>query len=216
MQEVYSLKPILDLISSWGKTNELTIEQLQQKTVLLIAIATMWRPRSDLGTLQTRDIQFSMQNNVPTAVTLMIREPKERHPKKSFLGIIGEEEMCPVRTLWTFLNESNVKRTHLPEDHTLFLAYVDCPTKHPSSVRPVTIANWVKSHMERAGIDTTKFKAHSIRAAASTRAVQAGIPIQTVKIHAGWSLRTSTFEEVYLKPREQHVRGQQILETMFA
>jgi hypothetical protein len=29
-------------------------------------------------------------------------------------------------------------------------------------------------------------------------------------------LRTSTFEEVYLKPREQHVCGQQILETMFA
>jgi hypothetical protein len=133
-----------------------------------------------------------------------------------FLGIIGEQEMCPVMTLWTFLNESKIKRTHLPEDHTLFLAYVDSPIKHASSVRPVTIANWVKSHMERASIDTTKFIAHSIRAAASTRAVQAGIPIQTVKLHAGWSLRTSTFEEVYLKPREQQVHGQQILETMFS
>lgn len=216
MQEVYSLKPILDLVASWGKTNDLALESLQQKIVLLLAIATMWRPRSDLGTLQTRDIQFSLQNNVPTAVTLMVREPKERHPKKSFLGIIGEQEMCPVWTLWTFLNNSKTKRTHLSEDHTLFLAYVDNPTKQPSSVRPVTIVNWVKSHMERAGIDTTKFKAHSIRAAASTQAVQAGVPIQTVKLHAGWSLRTSTFEEVYLKPREQHVRGQQILETMFA
>jgi integrase len=157
-----------------------------------------------------------MKNNVPTAVTLMIREPKERHPQKSFLGIIGEQEMCPVRTLCTFLSESNTKRTHLPEDHTLFLAYVDSPTKHASSVRPVTIANWVKSHMERAGIETTKFKGHSIRAAASTRTVQAGVPVQTVKLHAGWSSRTSTFEEVYLKPREQHVRGQQILETVFA
>jgi hypothetical protein len=45
MLEVYSLKLILDLISSWGKTNELTIEQLQQKAVLLINLATMWRPR---------------------------------------------------------------------------------------------------------------------------------------------------------------------------
>jgi hypothetical protein len=51
---------------------------------------------------------------------------------------------------------------------------VDSPTKHPSSVRPVTIANLVKSHMARAGVDTAKFKAHSIRAAASARAVQAG------------------------------------------
>jgi integrase len=100
--------------------------------------------------------------------------------------------MCTVRTLWAFLNESKTKRSHLPEDHTLFLAYVDSPTKHHSSVSPMTIANWVKSHMERAGIDTTKFKAHSIRAAASTRAVQAGVPIQTVKCQAGWSLRTST------------------------
>jgi hypothetical protein len=53
----------------------------------------MWRPRSDLGTLQTRNIQFSMQNNVSTAMSVMIRKPKERHPKKSFLGIIGEQEM---------------------------------------------------------------------------------------------------------------------------
>jgi integrase len=113
------------------------------------------------------------------------------------------------------LKESKIKCTHLPEDHALFLAYVDSPNKHPSSVRPLTIAKWVKSHMERAGIDTTKFKAHSIRAAASTRAVKQGY-LLTVKLHAGWSLRTSTFEEVYLKPREQHVRGQQILESMFA
>ncbi|KAG2188268.1 hypothetical protein INT44_001021 [Umbelopsis vinacea] len=35
----------------------------------------------------------------------------------------------------------------------------------------------------------------------------AGKPIQTVKLHAGWSLRNSTFEKVYLKPREQHIRG---------
>jgi hypothetical protein len=35
-------------------------------------------------------------------MTLMIREPKERHLKKSFLCIIEEQEMWPVRTLWTF------------------------------------------------------------------------------------------------------------------
>jgi hypothetical protein len=91
MQQVYSLKPILNLISSWGKTDELTIEQLQQKTVLLIAITTMWRPRSDLGTLQTRDIQFSMQHNVPTAVTLMISEPKEQHRKKCTLVLLANK-----------------------------------------------------------------------------------------------------------------------------
>jgi hypothetical protein len=91
MQQVHSLKPILNLISSWGKTDELTIEQLQQKTVLLIAITTMWRPRSDLGTLQTRDIQFSMQHNVPTAVTLMISEPKEQHRKKCTLVLLANK-----------------------------------------------------------------------------------------------------------------------------
>lgn len=70
--------------------------------------------------------------------------------------------------------------------------------------------------MEKAGIDVTKFKAHYVRAAAGAQAVQAEVPIQTVKLHAGWSLRTSTFEEIHLKPREQHVRGLQFLEIMFA
>ncbi|ORE12150.1 hypothetical protein BCV72DRAFT_189559, partial [Rhizopus microsporus var. microsporus] len=60
------------------------------------------------------------------------------------------------------------------------------------------------------GIDPDKFTAHSIRAAASTYAVQQGASIQEVKIHANWSLNADTFEKYYLRPASRRRQGQRI------
>lgn len=46
----------------------------------------------------------------------------------------------PGETLWILVRKSKVKRVNLAEDHTLFLACVDHPPKHPSSAHPATIA----------------------------------------------------------------------------
>lgn len=61
-------------------------------------------------------------------------------------------------------------RTSLPEDHTLFLAYIeDTAAVHP--VLPSTVSNWVKNHIKCAGVDIKKYKVHSLRSASSTFAI---------------------------------------------
>lgn len=106
-------------------------------------------------------------------------------------------------------------RSKLPENHTLFLAYI-FDASATKSVLPSTIANWVKKNMEEVGIDIRKYKAHSLRSAASTFAVQQGSSIQKIKQHANWSTRSDTFEKFYYKPFNSHSESSKISDSIFS
>lgn len=176
-------------------TKDLSLEQLQLKTILLICMATMWRPRSDVGRLQYRDMISS--------VRIHARTPKEGQVKSITLGKFDDEDLCPVQTIYTFITRIAMLRQELPKDHNLFLTYIDSTTKVSTSVRPTTVANWAKAAMDEAGIDTKAYQAHSIRAASSTKAAELGHSIEQVKKHANWSLNSNTFEKFYYKPSLQ-------------
>ena len=53
--------------------------------------------------------------------------------------------------------------------------------------------------MTKAGIDTSKFKPHSVRAAATSAAGERQVPISEILQTAGWS-REKTFRTYYQKP----------------
>ena len=53
--------------------------------------------------------------------------------------------------------------------------------------------------LKRAGVDTSKFGAHSTRAASSFAAKQAGVPIMDILITGGWSSER-TFARHYSVP----------------
>ena len=52
---------------------------------------------------------------------------------------------------------------------------------------PRTIARWIMSVLQSAGIDTSKFKAHSVRGAATSRAYVTGTPVAAILKMADWS-----------------------------
>ena len=133
---------------------------------------------------------------------LHFREAKETQVKSLVLGLVGDKNMCMVSTLWYFIQRSTPLRVNLPEDHGLFLAYINEPDK-VKSASPSTVTTWVSTIMEKAGIDTSIYKPHLMRAASSTKAVENGIPVAQVKQHANWSHRSDTFEKHYYKPTVQ-------------
>ena len=45
-----------------------------------------------------------------------------------------------------------------------------------------TIARWVKSCLQQAGVDTSKFKVHSTRAAAAAKAAMSGLSVEDIMI----------------------------------
>ncbi|KAG1037308.1 hypothetical protein G6F43_012890 [Rhizopus delemar] len=198
-----------------AQSDQLSVQQLQIKTILLLCMATMWRPRSDIGRLQYQDVQIK-EEGIHYSVTLHSREPKETQIKSTILGEFEDKELCPVHTLIRFINSTINLRQDLSKDHTLFLTYLDQDDKQSTSVKPTTIANWIKEEIGKAGIDITLFQAHSIRAASSTKAVELGNSIQSVKKHANWSLTSNTFERYYFKPSSQQSSSTTINNSIFS
>ena len=62
-----------------------------------------------------------------------------------------------------------------------------------------TISRWISSIMCAAGLDMTIFSPHSLRAASTSKATKAKVPIDTILHTAGWA-RESTFRAYYNKP----------------
>ncbi|ORE22279.1 hypothetical protein BCV71DRAFT_260346 [Rhizopus microsporus] len=155
--ETWDLSILTNCIAAnFHNNTSLTIDKLQQKTVLLLCIATIWRSRSDIGTLQARDVHFKFDKDANlTGATLFIRAPKEAQQKHLALGALSEKSMCPVSTLFTFMEKTEHLRSELPVDHTVFLAYINNPSK-VRSIQPSTVANIVKQTMKEAGIDTQR------------------------------------------------------------
>ena len=119
-------------------------------------------------------------------------------------------------TLGTFYTFTKDHRNHLSQDYILFLT--NMTEDNPNiwqSVKPATIASWLKGVMDEAGADTDRFTVHSIRPASSTKTVTMGSEIDQVKMHANWSLKSNTFENYYYKPHDQHKRGREMANKLF-
>ncbi|KAG1178129.1 hypothetical protein G6F70_008710 [Rhizopus microsporus] len=172
-------------------------------------------PISNNGSLQYRDVSFIELNDQLLGVTLIVRTPKEIKPKASKLGLGKYQNLCPVRTLKAFVQRTKDFTISLEEEHTLFLVYLGNGRTSAKSIQPKTASRWLEGIMQDPGINTNKIKAHSLRSAASTKAVSLGVPIEQIKLHANWSLTSNTFEDYYYRPRNQHKRGSDIVNTVF-
>lgn len=126
---------------SWIEEKTLSLEQLQQKTLVLLCLATMVRPRSDIGRLRYEDVTLNYTtSNRFSSTILHFREAKETQVKSVTLGIIEAVNLCSVRKLKKFLLKTSLIRETLPKEHIFFLANIIGKAK-VASVRPSTVAS---------------------------------------------------------------------------
>ena len=107
----------------------------------------------------------------------------------------------PDRRLFVYtVYEDYVFRTKLfrGKHEPLLLSYV----KPHQPVSRDTISRWIKVVMAKANIDTTIFKAHSVRSASVSKAKMNAVPISRILQKAGWS-DAKTFAKFYNKKIEK-------------
>ena len=117
-------------------------------------------------------------------------------PHKSFdvLRYNTCNNLDPVKCLEAYLNlTANQRVTNLHKSH-LFLSFV--PPHHV--VKTCSIARWLKLAMLEAGIDLSKFKAHSTRSAAVSSVLLAGLSVDEIAKLGDWS-NARTFYKYYKK-----------------
>ena len=112
-----------------------------------------------------------------------------------FPSVPSKPHVCPMSTVSAYITRTCNLRN--PTDFRLFISFV----KPHRAVSPATISRWIKTLLSDAGIDTSIFKARSVRGAATSAAYNKGVPVENILKLANWS-NESTFRRFYLRSAE--------------
>ena len=99
---------------------------------------------------------------------------------------------CVFRTLEQYITDTKDLRGEISK---LFISII----KPHKTVNKGSISRWIKATLTLAGIDTFKFKPHSTRAASTSSADRATVPITSIMKAASWEI-AETFATFYNKP----------------
>ena len=109
-------------------------------------------------------------------------------------------------TLRVYEEKTLSLRSEVISENRLLISF----RKPHKPVCSASIARWIKTVLKLAGIDTTLFKAHSVRAASTSAALRSGVSVRDIMSTADWS-RESTFSRFYHKPSHKSIFGQTLL-----
>ena len=131
------------------------------------------------------------------AVFLPVALAKQSRPGKSLKEFfvpkfIENPKLCPVVSLGFYLKKTESLRDNASQS---FISFIQPHLPVSSS----TIARWLKETMAEAGVDTSIFKAHSIRGASTSAASNGGVTTEEILTVADWSTESS-FQGFYYKP----------------
>jgi len=199
---------VVKFLQTLGENKTLPLKLLSQKLALLMALVEASR----VSELQALDLRFRLyrpEGAVFTIPTLGKKRTVGAPPKQVMFGAFPEDErLCVVKCLRCYEAATGQHRNKEPgRPQPLFLSYI----KPHAPVTAQRLAHWLKEILGKAGVDTSVFKAHSVRGASSTAASEKGVLIEDILRTADWS-RDSTFRRFYYRPSHQNNYAQTVLQ----
>lgn len=116
--------------------------------------------------------------------------PNKKQPILIIPFFKENKQVCAASTMQCYITRTECIRKNICR---LFIT-----SKSP--FRPATsqtLAHWVKKALEKSGLDTNMFSAHSTRHASTSAAKRRGVNIDTLRKTAGWSQNSLTFAKFY-------------------
>ena len=201
----WDVSQVLAYLEGLGENSALPLQMITLKLVMLMALTRPTRAAD----LQQLDLRFRryLPEGVKFQASGLAKQTRANKPIADFFfpGFTQKEKLCPVTTLKAYEKATEQFRK-TEEQQKLFIATI----RPHKPVAASTIARWLRTVLERAGIDTTIFKAHSTRGASVSAAANAGITTSEIMQSADWSSE-STFKRFYYKPVQSAVFGETIL-----
>ena len=173
----WDVSVVLKLLSSWFPLKKLNLKFLSMKLIALIALATTPRAQTlmclDLNYMKTYDsyVMFYFPQLLKTSVT------GKSNSYSLKLEHFSDESLCVYHTLKFYIKVTRSLR----KSSQLFISYVTY-----NAVTSSTLARWLRSVLDLAGIDVSIFKAHSFRSASTSAAFQGNCSVKNIISTAGW------------------------------
>ena len=178
----WDVSKVTDYLKTLAPLRELSLKSLTLKTVMLCALALAQRQQ----TLSALDLNFRKESRDSISFVVTDRLKTSR-PGKSIeitFSSSGCASICLFAALKEYISRSETLRFRSGHFVSkLFLSFI----RPYNPVSPRTIARWIMSVLQSAGTDTSKFKAHSVREAATSHAYVTGTPVADILKMADWS-----------------------------
>ena len=189
---IWDVQQVLDWMSNLGDNEELSLKLLSFKTATLTALAAACRG-NDLFLMDRKWIAETRDTLTFYFPKLRKTEkPNKRKPPLTLEKFEEDMKICPVSTMRSYLERTTPK---IHESTTaVFVSHIR-PFK---GVTRATISTWVKEVLKSTGVDTSKFKSHSTRAASTSKAACRGATLQDILDRGCWS-QSSTWQKFYNK-----------------
>jgi hypothetical protein len=172
------------------------LKDLTLKTVTLVELLLAARAQ----TLSVLSIENMTKKKAAYHFTVGKADLKQSRP--GYTPPVFKLEAYPVNRglcIYTVLTEYLARTKELRgSESNLFISY----SKPHMKVSAATIGRWVKTMMAKAGIKLDIYRPHSVRAASTTKAYNAGVSLAEILSTAGWT-RASTFATYYKKEVEK-------------
>jgi hypothetical protein len=142
-----------------------------------------------------RDYMAVSKEKIVFALPGLVKHSKQGKANNDleFVAHIEEEVVCPVETLKVYLEKTKGLICHSTPSR-LLRSFI----KPHAAITRQTLARWLVEVLATAGIDTDTFKAHSIRAAGSSKAKVSGLSLKDILKRGNWSNK-STWQRFYNK-----------------
>ena len=188
---VWDVQTVLNYMNSLPSNDQLEITTLSHKLITLLGLCMVSR-RGEVAEINT-EWMSTFTDKIKCSTGTRPKVGKKDIEPLVFHSFPENLKLCPRDCLLTYKNRTEIhKETHKT---TLLFLSVRKPYK---PVTKSTLAKWVIKMLHLAGIDTSSYTAHSVRAASTSKAKALGISLNDILQMGDWT-RESTWQKFYHK-----------------
>ena len=207
--DTWDLAPVLDALAALHPTETLSPMDLTVKSLALVALTTISRS-STLGILSRH---FVVKENRAEGGRSQLfvkylpgsREKTITNRTGLFIPALSEEASLDPALYLQAYKLSLRPEGEIQED----LAPLWVSTRKPHlPVKSVTLATWMRKAMEKGGVDTQKYKAHSIRAAVPAHLKgNKALSLSQILVRGGWKASSDGKSRTFLRFYDKSVQA---------
>ena len=189
--KIWDPEEVLQWIRTQETPKNCTLQMLARRLALLILLVTGQRPQV------LPALRLSSKTVIQDVVIFELKNVDLKQGRQGYvvpsviLKQFTDKRICVVEHLNEYLDRTKENRNNVD---SLFMTTVK--PYHAATLN--TISGWIKKLLIEADIDVKLATAGSARSASTSKAVEAGAPIDTILSSAGWS-NCSTFARFYHK-----------------
>ena len=201
----WEVDEVLQFCKNWPNDEGLDLKQLSFKVTMLMALTGAMR-QSELHLLR-------IDQMIDTGVEIKFHIgglTKTRKTGQAPITVIFNNYPEDPK-----LDVASCIRAYIARTHSRRGGYKQLLISFVKPHKPIvsaSIARWLLTLMQLAGIDTDKYKAHSTRGAATSKARRLGISVQEIMDRACWA-RESTFMRFYYRESEANTFQSKVLDS---